>query len=91
MNHQVIESVEESLYLEELLDNECKCESGTHADMGTVCSVKVTHRVLTKCHKGDKMLCRVATHTLMSWLGQNVFECAYCPKDIEDCWTIIPV
>lgn len=77
--------------LEDLLNDECKCESLTHKDEGTVCSVKVTHFVSTVCGMGDKLLCQVAANTLQGHINSGRIRCAYCNHRAHNCWSIRPV
>lgn len=77
--------------LEDLLNDNCKCESQTHQDAGTVCSVEVTHRVITVCGKGDKLLCQVAAFTVQGFIESQDTVCIYCERGAEDCWSIRPV
>ncbi len=82
----------EVIALEELVfGDDCKCESQSHTENGTVCSVRVTHKVTTVCGKGDKLLCEIAANTLNEIMALGIYLCAYCNKKPDQCWTIRPI
>lgn len=87
MNHPVIEVIEESLYLEDLLADECKCESFHEY---VPCSFKVTHQANGTCEHRPVLICSnvAAEHFRFISLGGL---CTGCKRYAKDCWKIVPV
>lgn len=79
----------ELIALEDLLSDECKCESN---HLTTVCSHKVTHRNLSCTF--DQLGCLNAAMYMMhqwSYLERHNVTCSECGRNLGECWNIIPV
>lgn len=75
----------ELVFLEGLLNDDCKCEGIDH-DTGP-CTVKVTHRY-TCCEVSKNVCSLFATEAIMQ---RTLYVCAGCGRNAEDCWTIRPI
>ena len=73
--------------LDNLLDDECRCDSESHRNFE--CSVAVVARSIRSCDGLAKNWClnRVRQHDA----ERDRYKCANCPKTATDCWRIIPV
>ena len=74
--------------LEELLNDDCKCES-EHEE--SQCSYSVTHLVVTECGTEGR-ICLNAYKIVAPRLNHSDYYCAYCGQDHDVCvWTIRPI
>lgn len=73
-------------FLEDLFEEDCKCES-QHNNWGDTCSKQVTH--LFQAHVVQKKVCESAASRIER-AGKSV-ACQRCGKYIADCWTITPI
>lgn len=92
--HPVQQAVEESLYLENLLNDECKCErtAEAHSNRNVVCTGKVTHRYVT-C-MWDILICTPYAHSIVTedkWITLSLRRCSSCKRPASECWSIRPV
>lgn len=75
----------ELVFLEELLNDDCECESPHKT---TTCSLEVTHVILT-CG-GEWQVCVNSARNMIERNSHGRL-CAGCREFTVDCWTIRPI
>lgn len=78
----------ELVFLEGLLNDDCKCESRTHNHGRVTCSGDVS-ALLSSCIPPLKVCSAMHEHVTraMNWES----PCASCGRKTKDCWTIRPI
>lgn len=75
----------ELVFLEGLLNDDCKCESKHPA---STCSYKVTHIITVECTRQSWNVCGNSAKAT----GESEKGCAFCfTWPISNCWTIRPI
>lgn len=72
--------------LEELLNDDCNCESPHTA---SECSLEVTH-ISDACKGGEWKICLSAATMNQHWMNSGL-RCKSCNRELKDCWTIRPI
>ena len=86
MSTDYLQSVES---LEELLEDECLCESTHRNVQGTPCSILATHRAIIKCERRSLLLCMsMAVHAISFMQGGKNNTCIDCHKPASECWKV---
>lgn len=85
--HPVQQAVEESLYLEDLLDDECKCES---SHKNTSCSGSVVARKHRSCGPSFNICSNSRSWNLLV-ISTPGKRCKKCLENVSECWSIRPV
>lgn len=81
-------SMLEVTLLENLFNEECKCEiNHTH----TSCSVEVTHARIVSCTGNRLLMCQNAASGTNRWIEERSGTCAVCGNNVADCWAVVPV
>ena len=79
----------EQVSLEDLLEDECKCESLHNIPQNAKCSVTVRWYVDDCTHDGPHLVCDNYARVFI--VHRDTQVCAHCYRDASDCWTIVPV
>ena len=86
--NQYLQSVAD---LEEMLEDECLCES-THIDTGCpVCDILATHRVTIKCQGTSPLICDSLALSNILFMESAKHFCDWCRKLASECWTVTPL
>lgn len=75
-------------FLEDMLNEECKCESLMH-DSG--CTNEVTHRGFRRCANVSKNVCADAAAYIVKSKSHPLYYCSDCGESTRLCWTITPI
>lgn len=75
-------------YLEEQLEDDCKCESLHTAPDNKECSVLVVARI-TSC-SGSCLLCLNSSVAQLGFMARAGI-CSDCGASASDCWSVIPI
>jgi hypothetical protein len=85
------ETDSEIQFLENLFNEECKCESKHIETTSAICSVKATHRADIKCLNSTPLLI-CGELALADFIHMNKgFLCGECNSRASDCWIITPI
>lgn len=78
----------ETRILEDLFEQEAKCESRTHNNGRAKCTGDVAY-LLRSCESALKVCTGMGNHVLhqMDWTA----PCVYCNRITSECWTIRPI
>jgi len=76
--------------LEELLNDECKCECLHTAEGNETCSGIVTHISTFACGPERFLICFAAARFYVLSFGTGDY-CEDCFKPVEECWSVRPV
>lgn len=73
--------------LDNLLDDECRCDTDSHRSVE--CSISVVARCIRSCDRRPRNWClnRVRQHDAERYR----YTCTTCKRMTTDCWRIIPV
>lgn len=80
----------ELVFLEGLLEDDCKC-AANHVDTGTSCTVRVVARKTTECGGLDFLICEASYKWNRYVMADPDRVCAGCDRDSLECWTIRPI
>lgn len=75
--------------LEELLEDECLCESKHGFTKAPSCTILATHRVTVKCQKASALICRSLALANLEFMEdiKNHF-CIDCQLAASECWKV---
>ena len=75
--------------LEEMLEDECLCESKHQGTSAPSCSILATHRVTVTCQKGSALICTALALANLEFMEdtKNHF-CIYCHLPASGCWKV---
>lgn len=82
----IVASMLELVVLDELLKDDCKCESRTHNQGRVVCSGDVAYR-LSSCLPAVNVCTNMGAATIQA-MRDPARRCAHCSEYISDHWRI---
>lgn len=74
-------------FLEDLLNDDCKCETRHRV---TTCTFKVTGIVVPVCSDKPIMKCQSGMNHTVKLINSGTF-CSWCGELASDCWEIRPI
>lgn len=77
-------------FLEDLLNDDCKCGS-THRKAGNPCSFDVVGRKSVKCTGLAFNICQNSWNYNAQYLAEGRWHCPKCGSNLKDCWEIRPI
>ena len=79
----------EQVSIEDLLEDECKCESLHNTPWNATCSVTVRWYVGHCVPAGPHLVCD--DYARMCIMRRAISTCADCKRAATECWTIVPI
>lgn len=80
----------ELVFLEGLLNDDCKCGS-SHERAESTCSFDVVGRKSVKCSGLAFNICQNSWNYNAQYLTEGGWACPRCGSKLDDCWTIRPI
>lgn len=77
--------------LEDLFEEDCKCDSSHIKAVAGPCSGVAVAKCVPGCGMVGALWCQSALDSANRSIAEGFYKCALCGSKIGECWTITPI